>query len=368
MGTKKIIDLLYSIACLLLCLVWGPSTYGQFAGGGADGHANLRLTNAVCAVTNTNPFIGGSADGHANLRLTNSVCAVTNTNPFTGGTSDGHANLRLTNVVCAVTNVNPYIGGTDDGHANLRLTNIVCPVINTNPYIGGTADGHANLRVVNIVCPITNTNPFIGGNSAGFTAFNVANVSPAQCLSIVLPVELLSFDATLNDDKVDLTWITASETNSDKFYVEKTLDGNYFETVAAVKGAGNSSKTLNYKTLDPRPYPGNSFYRLIQKDLDGRTVVSGLVPISYATVVTALFPNPVTDEREAVLTCTSIYADEMVFSIRDAIGKLVYSTSVVLNPGFNSFALNVQALSNGVYYAELSSKIKKEIIKLVVNK
>lgn len=77
---------------VFLCLfISTKQTYAQYTGGESSGHANLRLSNVVCAVININPFNGGLADGHSSLRLANLVCAVINANPFNGGQADGHS-------------------------------------------------------------------------------------------------------------------------------------------------------------------------------------------------------------------------------------------------------------------------------------
>ncbi|MBK7856554.1 MAG: SBBP repeat-containing protein [Bacteroidetes bacterium] len=58
-----------------------------------------------------------------------------------------------------------------------------------------------------------------------------------------LPIELLSFDAAPNKNTIDITWATATETNNDFFTIEKSKDGNKFEDVAKVDGAGNSNQS-----------------------------------------------------------------------------------------------------------------------------
>lgn len=110
-----------------------------------------------------------------------------------------------------------------------------------------------------------------------------------------LPIELLRFNATLTDSLVEITWATATEKNNNFFTVEKTLDGNAFEIVTIIKGAGNSSNVHNYSAMDHHPYPGVSYYRLKQTDYDGQNSFSTLIPINYypqAGVNFLVYPNP----------------------------------------------------------------------------
>jgi hypothetical protein len=59
----------------------------------------------------------------------------------------------------------------------------------------------------------------------------------------IVPVEFLSFDAKRVNEKVNLTWVTASEINNSHFEVERSVDNNRFEQIGTVKG--NAHATLN---------------------------------------------------------------------------------------------------------------------------
>lgn len=90
-----------------------------------------------------------------------------------------------------------------------------------------------------------------GGGSSTFT-MTTAGTATVDC-STALPIELLSFNAIINNDKVDLKWVTASETNNDYFTVEKSKDVMTFEKVMDVDGAGQSSVSIDYFDVDYTP-------------------------------------------------------------------------------------------------------------------
>ncbi|MBL4577518.1 MAG: hypothetical protein JKX74_03540, partial [Flavobacteriales bacterium] len=118
---------------------------------------------------------------------------------------------------------------------------------------------------------------------------------------LVLPINLLYFDAEYNKDEkvVDLTWVTASETNNDFFTIERSANGIDFESIETVAGAGNSNSTLYYGTVDPDHGLGVIYYRLKQTDYDGQfaysdvAVVQILKPLQFA-----IRPNPARDYLE----------------------------------------------------------------------
>lgn len=148
-----------------------------------------------------------------------------------------------------------------------------------------------------------------------------------------LPIELLQFSAVPSGDSVLVTWTTASEKNNDRFEVERTADGVSYTTVATVKGAGNSDGLRRYSTLDSKPLPGTTYYRLKQTDFDGTYSFSGLEEVNYKNnkteTVFILYPNPARDM--AHLTIYNVNKGEnMMISVYDISGKIVYSKTVVM--------------------------------------
>ncbi|MEO8087364.1 MAG: T9SS type A sorting domain-containing protein [Bacteroidota bacterium] len=161
---------------LLFLLTDLHPVFGQFSGGTADGHGNVRISNVVCVVINANPFVGGNGAGAAYNRKVNVTCTVVNANPYLGGAGQGTSGLSITNISCVTVNANPFLGGTGDGHADLNITNITCTPINANPFLGGNGDGHSDLSLINITCTVVNANPFLGGSGDGHTDLNLTNV------------------------------------------------------------------------------------------------------------------------------------------------------------------------------------------------
>jgi hypothetical protein len=138
-----------------------------------------------------------------------------------------------------------------------------------------------------------------------------------------LPVELIQFDAVPTDTReVQCSWTTAVEIDNAFFTVERSTDGAFFAPVGTVPGAGNSHTTRNYELLDHAPYPGLSYYRLIQTDHDGAQRTSPMVAVylRLAGPQVLAYPNP----NNGHFTITREGADQaMPFELRDASGRLV---------------------------------------------
>ena len=150
------------------------------------------------------------------------------------------------------------------------------------------------------------------GGAQVVTLYDAAGARPTGTLAAVastrivtfltpapLPVELLRFDARWQAEGADLTWATASEQNTDRFVVERSLDGTTWAPAGTIDAAGSSTHQADYHLLDAQALSqpsGLLYYRLRQLDKDGSTHFSPVRTLSHSTALAALtltaLPNP----------------------------------------------------------------------------
>lgn len=109
------------------------------------------------------------------------------------------------------------------------------------------------------------------------------------------PVQFLNLTAQQSGNNVLLNWSTAQELNNSYFEVQRSADGNTnWNTVATVKGAGNSQVLRDYKTIDVKPLSGMNYYRVKQVDIDGKYEFSKTVNVrmNIATTAVSVLANP----------------------------------------------------------------------------
>jgi hypothetical protein len=92
-----------------------------------------------------------------------------------------------------------------------------------------------------------------------------------------LPVELLDFSASLQDQGTMVEWSTASENNSLKFDLYRSSDGSTWGLLDEISAAGFSNSEVPYRYFDEDMLSGYSYYKLIQIDIDGKEDVYGPV-------------------------------------------------------------------------------------------
>jgi len=159
-----------------------------------------------------------------------------------------------------------------------------------------------------------------------------------------LPVNLVNFSAVINPGVgTQLIWRTAQERNNKGFEVERSLDGENFETIDFVKGFGNSDKIQSYTYLVSGEE--SAFYRLKQIDFDGKFEYSQIVSVTSEIGAVALSPNPFVNE----IKLNSVNTIEKV-EIVDLTGKVLITETLR-----NQMAeIKTDHLSNGVYFINIT--------------
>jgi hypothetical protein len=115
-------------------------------------------------------------------------------------------------------------------------------------------------------------------------------------IDYTIPVELVSFNASVIRDDVELSWMTATETNNQGFQVERMSNGGTFEQIGFVAGYGTTTEPKSYSFVDTKLNSGSYTYRLKQIDFDGSYEYSNEVnvvvelPLEYS--LEQNYPNP----------------------------------------------------------------------------
>ena len=121
--------------------------------------------------------------------------------------------------------------------------------------------------------------------------------TPTMSALVQLPVGLADFRGQVQrNGTVDLDWTTSHEYASSHFDVERSRNGDTWETLDRLASAGNSQGARHYSFTDAKPLDGTNFYRLRMVDADGSTELSGIVIIEIdreGSARVSTFPNPV---------------------------------------------------------------------------
>lgn len=181
------------------------------------------------------------------------------------------------------------------------------------------------------------------GDFTGFSQFIL--VSPLT----VLPVSLVSFQATAADNNIQLVWRTSQENNNRGFQVERSLDGINFKQIGWVNGNGTTSLTSTYNFTDNFVQSNITYYyRLLQIDVDDRQVYSQVRNARLkadAGIKISVNPNPAKEFVNLVISGSSNRAS---IELLNAAGqKLLQRTEI--NTSNGAYNLPLPMLSKGIY-------------------
>lgn len=184
----------------------------------------------------------------------------------------------------------------------------------------------------------------------------------------LMPITLISFNATYMRGSVAVSWSTASELNSSHYEIQRSVDGQTSETILLVAGQGTSSNINEYSANDADPYMGTSYYRLKQIDEDGRSSYSTWVRVETDAQRnnSSVIPNP-SDGGQVTVYVSSDELDEYLVSVLDIRGAAKRLPSTVHHSGgTQSFCLDTSTLPPGVYLITGQSSTDRFTHRLIV--
>ena len=170
-----------------------------------------------------------------------------------------------------------------------------------------------------------------------------------------LPIELISFDASLSDSKnsTNLSWTTASELDNDFFTIERSSDLENWDVITMVNGAGFSVETISYTTKDNNLLNGINYYRLKQTDYNGFYTYSEIRAIKNNT--NNITVSTTNDNSILIQNLTGLNNS---ISLYNSFGQLVNQFSGQLDSD-----IIFSNLQSGIYFIQIDNlEVKKAMV------
>lgn len=239
---------------------------------------------------------------------------------------------------------------------NPNLTNIL-----VNLYSDGFGAGYSGW-IKSGCCPSANPNCLGTGGGGGSGSSSSSMGFGVNDPGGALPVQLLYFMADAMPDKtVQLKWASASEVNNDYFLILRSENGFHFEQTGKVSGHGNTTQFSQYDFTDRLPFPGISYYRILQIDFDGKINDCGIRKVMINRSGLQAWLN-----RSDNQTLLQVYANEStpikleLLSMNGAIEKQM---EVAINAGVNSIEIPVKRAIAFLYIIKLITEDEVIILK-----
>ncbi len=261
-------------------------------------------------------------------------------------------NAVTRNAIVTHTTANPYIKRVFHFLNTTPIFSGNISIYYTDAELNGIAENALTLNVHNgITWNFFATNVTRDGVNNFVTTSNLSNLALNELtlasLSAPLPVQFTFVNAACTNGTLTLNWQTATEINSRIFEIQTSTNGNNWLVAGTVPAAGNSTTLRNYSFTITNAI-GNSLYRIVEYDLDGRFIISAtLRPNCTATELFTVHPNPV--QEAAAVTINLNTATVIHLKLYDAKGTLVKTLQRNLLRGINRVEFDMKGLAAGLY-------------------
>jgi photosystem II stability/assembly factor-like uncharacterized protein len=199
-----------------------------------------------------------------------------------------------------------------------------------------------------------------------------------------IPVELVSFTAVVNEEDVQLNWITATKLNNSGFEILRFAqnDKNEWNKIGFVPGHGTTTETQHYSFTDNDDKPGKYQYILKQIDYDGTYEYSQIVEVEIPFVnkfsLSQNYPNPfnpVTKIKYQIPLSPTLLKGEseaggfVILKVYDILGREVATLVNEEKPaGEYEIEFNAANLPSGIYFYQLQAGQFLETKKMILLK
>ncbi|WP_304064059.1 T9SS type A sorting domain-containing protein [Pedobacter glucosidilyticus] len=191
-------------------------------------------------------------------------------------------------------------------------------------------------------------------NVTGFSGF-FANTAPT-----ILPLDLVAFHAEKENNHTLLSWNTASEINTQKFEIERSINGTDFIKIAEKQAVGSGNNTYSYRDdLKQIQQTEWVYYQLKMIDNDASFSYSPVRAVRLSLndkQNISLYPNPV--ENQTTLVVDKAYLNTKAVLLNNQGVKL--NTFILQN---EIMEINCSGMASGIYFIKLSDGKHIKLIK-----
>ncbi len=203
------------------------------------------------------------------------------------------------------------------------------------------------------------------GVSCDIEPANVSGMLMDDCVCV--PVELLYVKAEEQGVTNLITWATATELDNSHFEVERSVDGQKYEPIGKVDGAGTTVEEQRYEFVDANP-SALAYYRLKQVDFAGTFEYSDVVVVDRKNAgkgIVEVYPVPTADDLNVQYEVNQ--SRDVVFTLTDVLGRVLSRQVVEANQGLNYLSFDMTQQTTGLYFLTYSDGITEQTRRVLKN-
>ncbi len=335
----------------------GNNTDGAKGGGGGGSYASSVLTLSAGSYTVTVGAGGGPGSNGGSSSFLNTVIAEGGgaASGASGGSSGSSTGSTGTIVVESTSGMGKDgdNGGAGGAGANGGGAGGAGGVANDGSGTSGSAPGGG------------------GGGKAGPGGFGISGNGAAGrvvvTLNMVLAVNFSVIKAYEKQNGVQIDWTVNSESNLDKYQVERSADGINFNAIGTVASRNVSAET-SYSYIDVSPMSNVSYYRIRSMSFDGKSTFSHIIKVNLNKTDKAfsVYPNPAVASGFISLQCADLAKGVYSLKLLNAAGLQVSTSSFTHNGGAVNQSIQLPVVTAGMYSIQLNNEVSRVMGKIIM--
>lgn len=181
----------------------------------------------------------------------------------------------------------------------------------------------------------------------------MCSAKATQSYQVILPLRLLAFKGRRANNANELTWRTAAEVDFRRFEIERSTDGNRFETIGQTTARGGG----DYFFADSRVTSAVNYYRLKLVNKNGSFAYSSVVLLKGTNSLSISLATPNPFNGEVNVQVTTAKSGNVTLSLLDEKGRQVARKQTMAAAGANTVRLsNLQHLAAGMYLLQIATE------------
>jgi hypothetical protein len=181
-----------------------------------------------------------------------------------------------------------------------------------------------------------------------------------------LPANMKNYNAVLRGSKVYVEWVTTSESNTDRFVLERATANGQYQEITSVTAAGASNADKKYVLIDEQPARGLNLYRLVLVNRDGQRDYFDIKRITlpngggYVNI-----PSPVRGTLNVYVNVDR--SQNVSVTVHDLNGRTLHRINKSFAPGLSENRVAITTLAAGTYFVKVEGETFSETRKVLVN-
>lgn len=193
-------------------------------------------------------------------------------------------------------------------------------------------------------------------NMVNGQSHNTASDPMDQVLnSPILPALGLNLKGQKNGKIAILNWTALAEKNTDKYVVERSVNGNAYQAVGKIASNNTTATSSSYSFTDKPEASHAIYYRIRLIDLDGREALSNIVSVNFVQHTGKqhlLYPNPSSGQSFLSLG----YAGTFQIDLLTTNGQLLRSQTVKASESGTTSSIDQRNLQKGTYLIKVTDR------------